>query len=53
MECAIITTHRCNTRCQMCHICQHPTRRAEEFTPAVLEKLSGGMKKLNITGGEP
>ena len=53
MECAVITTYRCNARCQMCDIWQSPTRRAEEFNPAILEKLPGGMNRLNITGGEP
>lgn len=53
MECAVITTYRCNARCQMCNTWQHPTRKAEEFSPEILEKLPGGMVRLNITGGEP
>lgn len=53
MECAVITTYRCNARCQMCNIWQNPTRKSEEFSPEILEKLPGGMKRLNITGGEP
>jgi MoaA/NifB/PqqE/SkfB family radical SAM enzyme len=53
MECAVITTYRCNARCQMCDIWQHPTKRSEEFTPEILRKLPGGMTRLNITGGEP
>jgi len=53
MECAVIITYRCNAHCQMCNIWQHPTRREEEFDPAILEKLPDGMKRLNITGGEP
>lgn len=53
MECAVITTYRCNARCQMCNIWQNPTRPTEEFSPRILEKLPGGMKRLNITGGEP
>jgi MoaA/NifB/PqqE/SkfB family radical SAM enzyme len=53
MECAVITTYRCNARCQMCNIWQHPTRSLEEFSPEILESLPAGMKRLNITGGEP
>jgi Fe-coproporphyrin III synthase len=53
MECAVIVTYRCNARCHMCNTWQHPSRRAEEFDPAILEKLPGGMTRLNITGGEP
>lgn len=53
MECAVITTYRCNAHCQMCNIWQNPTRKSEEFKPEVLEKLPGGIKRLNITGGEP
>jgi len=37
----------------MCNTWQNPSRRAEEFDPAILEKLPGGMERLNITGGEP
>jgi len=53
MECAIITTYRCNAHCQMCFSWKHPTRQAEEFKPVILEKIPTGMKRLNITGGEP
>ena len=53
MDCAVITTYRCNARCQLCDIWQHPTRKSEEFAPAILEKIPGGMKRFNITGGEP
>jgi Fe-coproporphyrin III synthase len=53
MECAVIVTYRCNARCQMCNTWQNPSRKAEEFDPAILEKLPGGMERLNITGGEP
>lgn len=52
MECAVIVTYRCNARCQMCNTWQNPSRRSEEFDPAILEKLPGGMERLNITGGE-
>jgi MoaA/NifB/PqqE/SkfB family radical SAM enzyme len=53
MECAIITTYRCNAKCCMCHSWQNPTKPSEEFNPEILYKLPGGMKRLNITGGEP
>jgi len=53
MECAIITTYRCNAKCGMCHTWQNPSKASEEFDPAILEKLPGGMQRLNITGGEP
>lgn len=53
MECAIITTYRCNAKCGMCNIWQHPSKASEEFDPAILEKIPEGMQRLNITGGEP
>ncbi len=53
MECAIITTYRCNARCGMCHCWENPSKSSEEFDPRILEKIPGGMKRLNITGGEP
>jgi MoaA/NifB/PqqE/SkfB family radical SAM enzyme len=37
----------------MCNIWQFPTKRQEEFSPEILEKLPDGMTRLNITGGEP
>lgn len=53
MECAVITTYRCNAKCKMCEIWKHPTRVEEEFKPEILRKIPMGMKRLNITGGEP
>lgn len=53
MECAVITTYRCNAHCYMCYSWKNPTRSAEEFRPEILEKIPAGMKRLNITGGEP
>lgn len=53
MDFSVIATYRCNAHCQMCNIWQHPSARADEFEPALLEKLPGGMARLNITGGEP
>ena len=53
MECAIITTYKCNAKCGMCHTWKHPSKTSEEFDPEILSKIPGGMKRLNITGGEP
>ena len=53
MECAVITTYRCNAKCGMCHTWQHSSKASEEFNPEILEKIPAGMKRLNITGGEP
>ena len=53
MECAIITTYRCNAKCGMCNSWKNPTKASEEFKPEILEKIPGGMQRLNITGGEP
>ncbi len=53
MECAVITTYRCNAKCGMCNTWQHPSKVSEEFNPEILEKIPAGMKRLNITGGEP
>lgn len=53
MECAVITTYRCNARCQMCKSWANPTQQGEEFDPQILKKIPGKMKRLNVTGGEP
>ena len=53
MDLTVITTYRCDSRCSMCHIWQHPTLPKEEVTPADLAGLPGGIDNLNITGGEP
>jgi MoaA/NifB/PqqE/SkfB family radical SAM enzyme len=37
----------------MCHTWKNPSKVTEEFNPEILEKIPGGMKRLNITGGEP
>jgi MoaA/NifB/PqqE/SkfB family radical SAM enzyme len=37
----------------MCNSWQNPTSPAEEFDPEILSKIPAGMKRLNITGGEP
>lgn len=53
MDLSVILTYRCQSRCSMCHIWQHPTLPAEEVTPATLAKLPAGFDYLNLTGGEP
>jgi len=53
MECAIITTYRCNAKCGMCNTWKNPSKASQEFDPKILEKIPGGMQRLNITGGEP
>jgi MoaA/NifB/PqqE/SkfB family radical SAM enzyme len=49
----VITTFRCNAKCHMCNIWQHPTDPAEELPAQFYEKLPSGLGRLNITGGEP
>ena len=53
MDLSIITTYRCNSKCQMCYIWQNPTVPKEEITPEILSKLPEGFDNVNITGGEP
>ncbi len=49
---SIIVTYRCNAKCQMCNTWKYPTKKEEEFSPEVLEKLPL-IPTINITGGEP
>lgn len=53
MDLTVISTFRCNSRCQMCYIWQNPTVPKEEVTIETLSKLPGGFDNLNISGGEP
>ena len=53
MDGLIAITYRCNARCKMCHIWQHPSKPSEEITPKDLEKIPNGLRFVNITGGEP
>lgn len=52
-EALIAVTYRCNARCHMCNTWQFPTKKSEEVTPKDLEKLPGGFRFANVTGGEP
>ncbi len=53
MEACLIITYRCNAKCYMCHTWQHPSKKDEEFTPDLVNKIPSGLKFINITGGEP
>lgn len=53
MDLTVISTFRCNSRCQMCYIWQNPTEPREEITAETLEKLPGGFDNVNVSGGEP
>ena len=53
MDLTVISTYRCNSRCQMCYIWQNPTNPKEEISAKTLEKLPGGFDNLNVSGGEP
>jgi Fe-coproporphyrin III synthase len=53
MDLTVISTFRCNSRCQMCYIWKNPTEPKEEITVETLCKLPGGFDNLNVSGGEP
>jgi len=53
MECAVITTYRCNAHCQMCYTWKNPSKIEEEISSEIIDKIPPGYKRLNITGGEP
>jgi Fe-coproporphyrin III synthase len=53
MDLTVISTFRCNSKCQMCYIWKNPTDPKEEITLETLSKLPGGFDNLNISGGEP
>jgi len=53
MDLTIISTFRCNSKCQMCYIWKNPTDPKEEVTLETLAKLPTGFDNLNISGGEP
>ncbi|MBA3009844.1 MAG: radical SAM protein [Proteobacteria bacterium] len=52
-DACIILTYRCQMRCQMCNIWQHPTDIEKEITADELQMLPGGFEFINLTGGEP
>lgn len=53
MDLTVISTFRCNSRCQMCYIWKNPTDPREEVSVETLSKLPGGFDNLNVSGGEP
>lgn len=53
MNGCVITTFRCNARCHMCNIWEHPTAPEEELPPSFYERIPDGLGRLNVTGGEP
>jgi Fe-coproporphyrin III synthase len=48
---SLITTFRCNAKCNMCNIWKNQTKPEEELDYHFYEKLPDGLR-LNITGGE-
>lgn len=52
VQASIITTFRCNAKCNMCNIWKYPTKPSEEIDPKYYAKLPDGLR-INITGGEP
>ena len=53
MDLTVISTFRCNSRCQMCYIWKNPTDPREEVSLETLSKLPVGFDNLNVSGGEP
>lgn len=48
---SIITTYRCNAKCNMCNIWRYPTRPDSEVGVDIYQKLPQ-MEMINVTGGE-
>ena len=53
MDLTVISTYRCNSKCQMCYVWKHPSDPKEEVSIKTLEKLPGGFDNVNVSGGEP
>ncbi|MBM9514814.1 radical SAM protein [Desulfogranum marinum] len=53
MEACLIVTYRCNAKCYMCNTWKNPSRKNEEFSPELVDKLPADLDFINITGGEP
>ena len=53
MEACLIVTYRCNAKCYMCNTWLNPSKKNEEFSPDLVNKIPEGLKFINITGGEP
>ena len=52
MQGSLITTFRCNAKCNMCNIWQYPSKENEELPADYYKSLPSGLR-INITGGEP
>lgn len=52
-EALLAVTYKCNAKCHMCNTWQYPSKNKDEVTPRDLEKLPGGYRFANVTGGEP
>jgi MoaA/NifB/PqqE/SkfB family radical SAM enzyme len=52
VQASLITTFRCNAKCNMCNIWKNQTVPEEEIDYHYYEKLPSGLR-INITGGEP
>lgn len=52
-EALIAVTYRCNAKCHMCNTWQFPTKKSQELTARDIDRLPGGYRFSNITGGEP
>lgn len=46
---SLITTFRCNAKCNMCNIWKFPTKPDEEIDAEYYKKLPAGLR-INITG---
>lgn len=53
MEACLIVTYRCNAKCYMCNTWRYPSKKEEEFPPDLVNRIPGGLRFINITGGEP
>lgn len=53
MDLTVVSTFRCNSKCQMCYVWQNPTDPRQEVSIETLAKLPGGFDNLNVSGGEP
>jgi Fe-coproporphyrin III synthase len=53
MEACLVVTYRCNARCYMCQTWKHPSKKEDEFSPDLVNRIPEGLKFINITGGEP
>lgn len=52
LHASIILTYRCNAKCNMCYVWQHPSKPSEEIGLGIIQKLPD-VFFTNITGGEP